>query len=272
MKDIVGGKYCQWRNVQLFLFRMAESVQSVGRALDLLEHLGASDGDMSLADLARATGLQPPTAHRLLQTLVQRDWVVRNPSTTHYRLSRKLLSIVGDIEARTARLRALARPHLIALRNDTGESTNLVVLDGLAAVYIDQVPSQRPIHMFTEIGARVPAYASGAGKAMLAFQTSAVDRALGRHALEALTDHTLTDYAALKRALRQARARGYAFDNEEYELGVACTAAPIRGGDGIAVAAISVSAPAVRWRAVDRARLGRQVAQHADEISALLRP
>ena len=249
---------------------MTESVQSVGRALDLLEQLGASDSDMPLGDLARATGLHPPTAHRLLQTLVQRDWVVRIPSTTHYRLSRKLLSIVGDIEARTARLRALARPHLIALRDDTGESTNLVVLDGLAAVYIDQVPSQRPIRMFTEIGARVPAYASGAGKAMLAFQTSAVDRALERHVLEPLTAHTLTDHGALKRSLRQARTRGYAFDNEEYELGVACTAAPVRGGDGIAVAAISVSAPAARWRALNRAQLGRQIAQHAGEISALL--
>lgn len=249
---------------------MAESVQSVGRALNLLEALGASDGDASLGDLARTTGLQPPTAHRLLATLVQREWVVRNPNTSHYRLSRKLLSIAGDIEARTARLCAVARPHLTALRDDTGESTNLVVLDGLAAVYIDQVPSQRPIRMFTEIGARVPAYASGAGKAMLAFQTPAVDRALDRLTLEALTVHTLTDRAALKRALRQARSRGYAFDSEEYELGVACTAAPIRGGDGIAVAAISVSAPVARWRALDRSRLGCQIAGHASEISAQL--
>src|SRR5262249_22011020 len=248
----------------------AESVQSVGRALDLLERLGASDGDVPLGDLARATGLQPPTAHRLLQTLVQREWVVQNPRTTQYRLRRKLLSIVGDIEARTARLRALARPHLTALRDDTGESTNLVVLDGLAAVYIDQVPSRRPIRMFAEIGARVPAYASGAGKAMLAFQTPTVDRALERLTLEPLTAHTLTDRAALKRALRQARTRGYAFDSEEYEVGVACTAAPIRGEDGIAVAAISVSAPAARWRALDRGRLGRQIAEHASEISALL--
>lgn len=218
-------------------------------------------------ELARGAGLQPPTAHRLVQTLVEREWVVQNPSTSHYRLSRRLLAIVGDLEARTARLRALARPHLVALRDLSGESTNLVVLDGLAAVYIDQVPSRRPIRIFTEIGARVPAYASGAGKAMLAFQPPAVQRALERVVLEPLTVHTLSDQAALKRALRQARSRGYAFDNGEYEIGVACTAAPIRAGEGTAVAAISVSAPAARWRALDRDGLGRELAARAREIS-----
>jgi DNA-binding IclR family transcriptional regulator len=167
-------------------------------------------------------------------------------------------------------MRAIARPHLEALRELSGESTNLVVLDGLAAVYIDQAPSLRQIRMFTAIGARVPAYASAAGKAMLAFASPGVIAAVDRLPLESLTRRTITEHAALKRELRKARARGYAFDNQECELGVACAAAPILDLDGTAFAAISVSAPAARWRTLDRTRLGRLLAEHGHAISTEL--
>jgi len=249
---------------------MAESVQSVGRALDLIERLSDADAEVGLTELARRAGLQPPTAHRLLQTLVARGWVVQNPATSRYRLSHRLLAVAGGIEAQTARVRAAARPHLERLRDLSGESTNLVVLDGLSVVYLDQAPSLRPMRMFTAIGARVPAYASAAGKAMLAFASPGAIVALNRVSLEPLTEHTLTDHAALKRELRRARTRGYAFDNEEYELGVACAAAPILDLDGTAFAALSVSAPATRWRTLDRATLGRQLAEHGREISSEL--
>lgn len=246
---------------------MTELVQSVQRALGLVEQLAGTDGDVSLTELARRTGLQAPTAHRLLRTLIDRDWVVRNPATSHYRLSYKLLAIAGGIEARERRLRSVARPSLEALRDATGESTNLVVLDGLAAVYIDQVAGTRPIRMFTEIGARVPAYASGAGKAMLAHVPAAVRTTLKRAPLEALTDRTMTEPAALQAELGRVRERGYAIDDEEYEIGVACIAAAIVTGDGKVAGAISVSAPAARSRALDRAHLGRQLAEHARAIA-----
>ena len=253
-----------------FTFRMAESVRSVGRALKLLENLATGGGEVALKDLSRGNGLQPPTAYRLLQTLVEHGWVVQNPATSGYRLSHKLLALVGDVEARSARLRAVARPHLETLRDFSGESTNLVVLDGVAAVYIDQVPSLRPFRMFTEIGARVPAYASGAGKAMLAFASPAVRMAVDRGPREPLTSRTLTDGEALSAALGEARTRGYAVDNEEYEPGVACIAAPICDTDGNAFAAISVSGQVERLRALDHDELAQRLTSHAHQISAEL--
>jgi len=249
---------------------MAESrtVQSVGRALDLLELVASAESEIALVELARRTGLQPPTAHRLLHTLVDREWIVQNPRTSRYRLSHKLVALVGTIEARTARLRVVARPHLEAVRDSTDESTNLVVLDGLAAVYVDQVPSSRPVRMFTEIGGRVPAYASGAGKAMLAFQAPGVASALLAGAsLTPLTQHTVTSQTGLERELARAREDGYAFDNEEYESGVVCVAAPILAQDGTALAAISISGPAARLHTVDLDEIGRELAGHAREIS-----
>jgi len=252
------------------LFRMAESkqVQSVARALDLLELVASGGDEIALTQLARQAGLQPPTAHRLVQTLVEKEWVVQNPRTSRYRLSHKLLSLVGDIEARTARLRAISRPHLESIRDASDESTNLVVLDGLAAVYVDQVPSSQPIRMFTEIGGRVPAYASGAGKAMLAHQAPGVTRALLTGAdLRPLTSHTITDSDALEDELAVSRDRGYAFDNEEYQAGVLCVAAAILAEDATAVGAISVSGPAARMRALDPDALGGRLADHARAIS-----
>jgi IclR family transcriptional regulator, acetate operon repressor len=249
---------------------MAESkgVQSVARALELLELVASAGDEIALSELARRAGLQPPTAHRLLQTLAEREWVVQNPRTSRYRLSHKLLSLVGDIEARTARLRSLSRPHLEAIRDAADESTNLVVLDGLAAVYVDQVPSSRPMRMFTEIGGRVPAYASGAGKAMLAFQSPASARTLlARARLRPLTPHTLTDRDELQAELERARERGYALDNEEYEPGVVCVAAPILADDATALAAISVSGPAARIREIGLDALGARLVEHAHDIS-----
>ena len=251
----------------MLFFRMAEPVKSVGRALELVEQLAATNGEASLTELACATGLAPPTAHRLLRTLVELQWVVQDSSSSHYRLSYKLLTIAGGIEARTSVLRALARPHLVSLRDLSGESTNLVVLDGLAAVYLDQVPSTRSMRMFAEIGARVPAYASAAGKAMLACLPAATLPALAHAALVPLTNRTLSDHDALEADLVRTRRRGYAFDDGEYEIGVSCIAAPITAGAGQPAAAISVSAPTARFRTLDRALLGRQLVEHTQQVS-----
>jgi IclR family transcriptional regulator, acetate operon repressor len=247
----------------------SKQVQSVSRALDLLEHVTLSSDEVALTDLARKTGLQTPTAHRLLQTLVAREWLVQSPKTSRYRPSNKLLAIAGGVEARSARLRATARPHLEMLRDASGESTNLVVLDGRATVYVDQAPSPRPIRMFAEIGARVPAYASGAGKAMLAFGgPEALDALFAGGPLERLTAHTLTDRQTLERELERVRERRYAVDDEEYEPGISCVAAPILSADGAGFAALSISAPSTRLRAADPDRLGALIAEHASRITS----
>jgi IclR family transcriptional regulator, acetate operon repressor len=253
-------------------FRMAESqsVNSVMRAVDLVESLASADGDLSLSELARRTRLQPPTAHRLLRTLVRTEWVVQNPATSHYRLSHKLLALCGDLDTRIDWLRAAARSHLEELRDATSESTNLVILDGLTSVFIDQAPSLRPIRMFTEPGARIPSYACGAGKAMLAYQPPAVLDKLERTGLKRLTARTITDRAALERELERIRRRGYAVDNGENETGVVCIAAPILGPGNVALAAISVSAPPPRLPVAGRQALANRLIEHARQISCQL--
>jgi IclR family acetate operon transcriptional repressor len=117
--------------------------------------------------------------------------------------------------------------------------------------------------MFTQIGASVPAHASASGKAMLAFVPDAeLDDLCARAPFEGLTARTVTTETELRSDLTRARSCGYAIDDEEYEEGVVCVAAPILGHGGAVMAAASISGPAARLHRIDLAELGEMLAAH----------
>lgn len=238
-------------------------VQSLGRALDLLEELARSD-ELGVGELAGRTGLQPSTVHRLLATLVERGYVAQNPATRSYFLSFKLLELAEQVQRRTSRLRAVFRPHAEEIRAAVAETTNLVVLGDLDAVYVDQVEGPRSVRMFAEIGRRVPAHTTAAGKAMLAHAAEDVLAALeAREPLARATARSVGSVAELREELERIRRRGYALDREEYEEGVACVAAPVVDRAGRAHAALSVSGPAARVSRLDTGEVGELLARHA---------
>ena len=245
-------------------------VQSVERSLEILEAL-AGGGELGLLEVASRTGLQPSTAHRLLATLVVRGYAVQTRPSGRYMLGYKLAELAGAVGERSSRLRTLARAHLSAVQAATGESANLSVLAPPNSVYVDHLDGTRAVRMFARIGAAVPAHASAAGKAMLAYlPPEALAEVVGTEPLAALTAHTITSLAALRGELDTIRARGYAIDDEEHEPGVGCVAAPIFDRDASAVAALSVSAPTQRIRGGDPATLGTLLAEQAAAVSQAL--
>jgi len=218
------------------------SVQSLTRALDLLDHLADAGGRATLSELAAASGLPVASVHRLLATLVAQGHV-RREAGRRYALGPRLVRL-GDVAGHV--LGEGVGPVLRELVATTGESANLAGLDGDAAVYLAQAASPHPMRMFTEVGRRVPLHATGVGKALLsAMAPDAVDELLARTGMPARTPSTLTDPARLRDELAAARDRGWVLDEGEQEVGVRCVAAPVPRAP--TPCAVSVSGPAARF-------------------------
>ncbi|PBC47373.1 IclR family transcriptional regulator [Rhodococcus sp. ACPA1] len=216
-------------------------VQSVGRAVDILEIMATTGGLMSVTELARKIELPIPTIHRLIRTLVGRGYIRQSPSR-HYALGPRLIRIG---ESATQLIGASARPHLEELVACTGETANMAILDGTMAVYVAQVPSPHSMRIFTEVGGRVFPHCTGVGKALLLQLPDATIRTiLSRTTMPSYTENPVTDPETLIADLQRSRLRGYALDEGEQELGVRCFSVPVPGAP--TPTAISISGPAAR--------------------------
>jgi len=250
--------------------RTRRSVQSVDRALDLLEALAAADNEVAITALAGRTGLHVSTVHRLLATLLRRGYVRQNPDTSRYFAGAKLATL-AEGRSRFGEMRLRARPILRALTEATRETANLVVLDDTQAVYIETFPSPQVVRLFTSVGTRVPLHATGAGKALLAaLPGPRRDALLDRLELRGYTARTVVDRPVLRRALDEIRERGYAIDDEEFDEGVRCLAVAV-GPVGAPVAALSISAPSNRLSRQRCAELSPLLRRSAAELAEALR-
>lgn len=223
--------------------RPAGSVQSLDRALDLLEGLTSADRALGVGELAELTGLPQGTVHRLLQSLQLRGYV-RRTTARKYALGTGALRLADG--AQRALVRS-ARPMLAELVRISGETANLAVLEGDDIVYVGQVSSPHTLRMFAEVGRHVPPHSTAVGKVLLAaLPPERAADVIRRTGLTPRTPTTITDPDAFLAELVRVRSQGYAVDEQEQETGVRCVAVPV-GADGRVVAALSVSGPADRF-------------------------
>lgn len=247
-------------------------VQAVDRTLDILEQLVAADDDMSVSELRDTLGLPLGTVHRLLGMLVKRGYAAQDPRSRRYGPGSKLLEIAANASgSERFGLQRRVKPHLERLTAATGETSNLVVPQGLDGMYLDQVASPHLVRMFTEIGRRAPLYCTGGGKAILAgFSERELDHYLASVELVPWTAHTITSPERLRADLAEVRECGYVVDDEEREIGVRCVAAPIFDQRKACVAAISISGPASRFTPDLAARAGALVHEATSLFSSEL--
>ncbi|MEO3872266.1 IclR family transcriptional regulator [Nonomuraea sp. B12E4] len=244
------------------------SVQSVERALDVLEALAEHGGSASLSEIAARTGLPYGTIHRLLQTLLSRGYV-RQESDRRYALGGGLVRLGGIAEGMVG---VWAQPYLAKMVELSGETANLAVLEGDFVVYVAQVPSPRRLRMFAEVGRRVLPHSTAVGKVLLAGRPGREAVAtFERTGMPRRTPNTITDVTAMLAELDLTRARGYAMDLGEEELGVHCLAVPVWDGDR-AVAAMSISGPAERIEALNREDLAEGMRKIAFDFGNELSP
>jgi DNA-binding IclR family transcriptional regulator len=221
-------------------------IQVIDRMAALLDSL-ARHGQASLKLLAADTGLHSSTAFRILASLQQHGWVMRDSNAT-YRLGGGLMRYAARA-GREVDLKQAALPVMATLRDQTGETVNLTLREGDEVIYVERAISHRLMRVEQVIGSRAPLHVTAVGKLMLGEETADDCLEYGRRTgLPAYTDNTITAPQRLLEAVRSASSRGYAFDDEEAELGVGCIGVLVRDAGGMAVAGLSISAPRERRR------------------------
>jgi len=241
-------------------------VQSLDRALSILERLAEADG-MTLTDLAQSVGLAPSTTHRLLTTLEQRRFAAFDEEYGVWVIGVGAFN-VGNAFLRNRRIVTLGRPVMRRLMEDVGETVNLAVQDQNELVYVTQFESHAPMRAFFRPGRRAPMHASAVGKAMLAEVDDAVlTEVLHQKGMPRFTDKTIVEPAALRRELARIRERGWAVDDEEHTVGMRCVAATIHNEHGEVIAGVSLSGPSVRVTETRLGELGARVVQAANAIT-----
>lgn len=218
---------------------------SVANAARALKSFSSLEREWGVSDLARRLGIAKSTAHRLLATLTDEGLLEQDPRTGRYRLGLAVFDLAAAVQSLDLHEAALSP--MTDLRNRTGETVQVAVLDGREVVYVERLDSPNTLRLFLEVGRRNDAHSTGCGKALLAFSPpEVVDRVLKHWKLPAKTPHTITSLDALRADLADARRRGYARNRHESELGVISVAAPIRDASGRTIAALSVAGPAER--------------------------
>ena len=217
------------------------TVQSLERALILLERLSEHPQGCYIRDLSKMTSLHKSTIHRLLQTLMKYGYVGENDSGRYHLGTKPLLLSSSILESMD--IRSVARPFLMELCAITGKTAHILVQDESHAVYIDKVENpNRSISMYSQIGRRIPLYCSASGKAMLAWSGEEIVRqTLAPFPLKRYTTNTICDMDKLFDELEKVRKQGFATDWFEHEENIFCIASPIFGNANKLVAAISIA-------------------------------
>jgi DNA-binding IclR family transcriptional regulator len=214
----------------------------VGRLDAILAAFDSSDHVLALSEISARVGLPKSTVHRLADQLCSVGWMERNSGG--YRVGLRLLEL-GGIPLQRNGLREVAFRHVYALALKTGLAVQLAILDQGDVVYLERIVLGR-FRLPTRVGGREPAYCTGLGKAMVAFEDDASQASVMAN-MPRRTKFTVTDPRALKAEFEGIRRTGIAYDREEAYAGLACVAAPIRSS-GRAIGAVSVTGPVARMQ------------------------
>jgi IclR family acetate operon transcriptional repressor len=242
-------------------------VQSLNRALAILDALADSERGLTLTVLARRVALPPSSAHRLLTTLQRQRFVRFEPASMCWQIGVHAF-VVGNAFVRSRDVVTLAKPFMRRPMERTGETINLYVLNAGEAVCLAQVPGPQMMPAISRPGGGVRVHRSAAGKAMLAHRPPGeVAEMVAMHGMPRATGNTIVSLPKLEAELARARLRGYAVDDEEFMPGLRCVAAAVLDESGMAQAAISVAGPAARMTDERLAALGNVVAAAARSVT-----
>lgn len=218
-----------------------QMVQSLDRAIGLLDALAEAEGPMALGDVGRAAELPNSTARRLLLTLMSHRLVSQDEETGLYSPGPRLFEMAYRVMDRMD-LRTQAAPTLDQLNQETSLTVHLAILDDGEVVYIDKREANEPVRMYSAVGKRAPAHCTALGKALIAFlDPGQLRRIVKARGLPRFTQNTITTWKGLTDDLKVVRERGYSRDNAEQQDMIYCIGAPIRDHMGKVIASVSLT-------------------------------
>ncbi len=248
----------------------SDYITSLARGLSVMNAFSADTPQLTLSEVADATGLARATARRILLTLVALGYAEQKGRS--FSLLPKTLDL-GYAFLSSLRLPNLAEPYMEKLVAEVHESSSMSVLDGHDVIYVARVPTSRIMTISLAVGTRLPAYATSMGRVLLAgLPEEDLNQYMASAKFASLTTRTITDPDRLQPIIEKVRSQGYALVDQELEDGVRSVAAPILGSRGSVLAALNISCHASR---TDLARIRSyflpRVRQTARDISAAAR-
>lgn len=221
-------------------------VQSVVRALDILETLADNEEEFGVNELSQKLGIQKSSVIRILHTVEQRGYIEKSLESGNYRIGLKSFEM-GQAYRHQLGLFQASKPILRDLVHKCDESAYIAVLRGANVVYLDVVQTSKPLRLASRVGSITPAYCTAVGKVQLAYiSPEALDDIISQSDFTPITPHTIVNPEKLKKDLVNIAHKGYAIDDQEYEMGVRCIGIPIWNHTRRVIAGISISGPISR--------------------------
>jgi DNA-binding IclR family transcriptional regulator len=225
-------------------------IRVIARAANILTALAKHPDGLTLGEISLQVELPRSTVQRIVQALDEANFVIAASPTSGVRLGPALLVLASSVKQIS--IAELARPLVVQLSKDTGETVDVAVLGTFKAVVVDQIHGTHPLLAVSAVGNSIPLNCSASGKVLLAALTPERLAAIrSRLALPASTQNSITTWAALDREIESVRSSGVAYDREEYRIGICAVAVAVRG-PGDEVAAISLPVPTDRFYATEK--------------------
>jgi DNA-binding IclR family transcriptional regulator len=243
-------------------------VETVARALEILECFTDAEPELSLKQLSERTGLYKSRILRLCGTLAAHGFLLRLPRAS-YKLGPKLMSL-GKVYERANPLAVISRPVLKQLSKLTGESTKLFVIDGTRRLCLVRETGPSPLHYAINEGQSLELHAGAGGKVLLAYAPQALRQQVLGQSLPRITPLTIVERERLESDFAAIRAQGYAFSSGELVAEVAGLAAPVFDGDNQVCAALTISGPKQHFGAARRQEMITHLLATARQLSFLL--
>ncbi len=220
-------------------------VQSVDRAISILKCFNERKRELKLSEISDELGLNKSTVHGIINTLKKHGLIEQDENTQKYKLGLYLIGL-GELVVNSIDVRAIGYPIIEEVCRTLEETVHAVVLDCTDVVYIDKKECDNSVRISTKIGSRNPAYCTADGKVMLAYLDLKKQTIIIPDDIPKFTKNTITNKDDIIEGLAVIKERGYAIDNEEYETGLVCVAAPVFDHSGAVKYAISVTGPSLR--------------------------